>query len=386
MPADKPSSEQSLEVDGNRLTLVPDGPGRLKALIALIDGAKQSVRLLYYIYAQDESGTLVYEAIERALDRGAQVSLLVDGFGLKTSEDYFSPLVAKGLVFCKFHPTFGRRYLIRNHQKLALADGRTILIGGFNVEDSYFGTVEEGAWRDLGLLVEGAAVERLVSYYDALIRWALTKGARIRDLNRLIHLYSENHGVLQWTLGGPTRGLSPWATATSRDLLSSRDVEMIAAYFAPTWAMLRRIGRIGQRGRARIITAAKSDNHATIAAARYTYKNLLRRGVEIFEYLPTKLHTKLVVLDDIVHIGSSNFDIRSLYLNLEMMLRVDNPEFAMLMRSYFEHELGSSEQITPEVNRKRSGWLTRLIQALSFFLVTTADYSITRRLNFGPRI
>jgi cardiolipin synthase len=92
------------------------------------------------------------------------------------------------------------------------------------------------------------------------------------------------------------------------------------------------------------------------------------------------------VLDDIVHIGSSNFDIRSLYLNLEMMLRVDNPEFAMLMRSYFEHELGSSEQITPEVNRKRSGWLTRLIQALSFFLVTTADYSITRRLNFGPRI
>jgi cardiolipin synthase len=386
MPADKPSSEQSLEVDGNRLTLVPDGPGRLKALIALIDGAKQSVRLLYYIYAQDESGTLVYEAIERALDRGAQVSLLVDGFGLKTSEDYFSPLVAKGLVFCKFHPTFGRRYLIRNHQKLALADGRTILIGGFNVEDSYFGTVEEGAWRDLGLLVEGAAVERLVPYYDALIRWALTKGARIRDLNRLIHLYSENHGVLQWTLGGPTRGLSPWATATSRDLLSSRDVEMIAAYFAPTWAMLRRIGRIGQRGRARIITAAKSDNHATIAAARYTYKNLLRRGVEIFEYLPTKLHTKLVVLDDIVHIGSSNFDIRSLYLNLEMMLRVDNPEFAMLMRSYFEHELGSSEQITPEVNRKRSGWLTRLIQALSFFLVTTADYSITRRLNFGPRI
>jgi cardiolipin synthase len=386
MPADKPSSEQSLEVDGNRLTLVPDGPGRLKALIALIDGAKQSVRLLYYIYAQDESGTLVYEAIERALDRGAQVSLLVDGFGLKTSEDYFSPLVAKGLVFCKFHPTFGRRYLIRNHQKLALADGRTILIGGFNVEDSYFGSVEEGAWRDLGLLVEGAAVERLVPYYDALIRWALTKGARIRDLNRLIHLYSENHGVLQWTLGGPTRGLSPWATASSRDLLSSRDVEMIAAYFAPTWAMLRRIGRIGQRGRARIITAAKSDNHATIAAARYTYKNLLRRGVEIFEYLPTKLHTKLVVLDDIVHIGSSNFDIRSLYLNLEMMLRVDNPEFAMLMRSYFEHELGSSEQITPEVNRKRSGWLTRLIQALSFFLVTTADYSITRRLNFGPRI
>jgi cardiolipin synthase A/B len=377
---------QSLEVDGNRLTLLPDGPGRLQALLSLIDGAKKSVRLLYYIYAQDQSGTLVYEAIGRALDRGAQVSLLVDGFGLKAAEDYFTPLIAKGLVFCKFHPTFGRRYLIRNHQKLALADGETILIGGFNVEDSYFETVEEGAWRDLGLLLEGPAAKRLVPYYDSLLRWALTKGAKIRELNRLIHLHSENHGTLQWTLGGPTRGLSPWATATSRDLLSSRDVEMIAAYFAPTWAMLRRIGRIGQKGRARIITAAKSDNHATIAAARYTYKNLLRRGVEIFEYLPTKLHSKLVVLDDIVHIGSSNFDIRSLYLNLEMMLRVDDPDFAMMMRNYFEQELGASQQITAALNRKRSGWWTRLIQALSFFLVTTADYTLTRRLNFGPRV
>ena len=386
MPADAPPPEQSLQIDGNRLTLLPTGAGRLEALLGLIDGAQQTVRLLYYIYSQDQSGTLVYEAMERALDRGVQVSLLVDGFGLKAGEGYFDPLVAKGLVFCKFHPTFGRRYLIRNHQKMAMADGRIVLTGGFNVEDSYFGTVEEGAWRDLGLLVDGPAAGRLVPYYDALLRWALTKGARIRDLNRLIHLHSENHGALQWTLGGPTRGLSPWATATSRDLLSSRDVEMIAAYFAPTWAMLRRIGRIGQKGRARIITAAKSDNHATIAAARYTYKNLLRRGVEIFEYLPTKLHTKLVVLDDIVHIGSSNFDIRSLYLNLEMMLRVDDPDFAMMMRSYFEHELGSSERITPELNRKRSGWLTRLIQALSFFLVTTADYTVTRRLNFGPRI
>jgi cardiolipin synthase len=386
MPAETSPSEQSLEVDGNLLTLLPDGPERLSALLALIDGAKRSVRLLYYIYSQDQSGTLVYEAMERALDRGAQVSLLVDGFGLKTSEDYFSPLIAKGLVFCKFHPTFGRRYLIRNHQKMALADDRTILVGGFNVEDSYFGSVEEGAWRDLGLLLEGPAAARLAPYYDKLMAWALTKGARIRDLNRLVHLYSENHGVLQWTLGGPTRGLSPWATATSRDLLSSRDVEMIAAYFAPTWAMLRRIGRIGAKGRARIIMAAKSDNHATIAAARYTYKNLLRRGVEIFEYLPTKLHTKLVVLDDIVHIGSSNFDIRSLYLNLEMMLRVDDPDFAMMMRHYFEQQLSACEQITPSVNQKRSGWLTRLIQALSFFLVTTADYTVTRRLNFGPRI
>src|SRR4029453_18982132 len=196
------------------------------------------------------------------------------------------------------------------------------------------------------------------------------------------HRHSENYGRLQWTFGGPMTRLSPWAAATSRDLLSSDDVAMIAAYFAPTRAILRRISRPGRR-RARIITAAKSDNHATIAVARYTYKNLLRRGAEIFEYQATKLHTKLVVLDKIVHIGSSNFDIRSLYLNLEMILRVDDPEFAQLLRNYFEHEVGQSLPITAELNRNRSSWWTRLAQAISFFLVTSAAYTITGRLNFG---
>lgn len=377
------SSERSLTVDGNRLTLLSEGPERLEALVALIDGASQALRLLYYIYTDDRAGAEIYRAMDRALDRGVKVSLLVDGFGCKTPEGYFAPLIAKGLTFCRFHPTLGRRYLIRNHQKMALADEDKVNIGGFNIEDSYFGTSEEGAWRDLGLMLEGPAAARLAPYYDALLGWAMTKGGRIRDLNRIIHCHSENHGLLQWTFGGPTRGLSPWARATSRDLLSSRDVAMIAAYFAPTWAMLRRIGLAGRRGRARIITASKSDNHATIAAARYTYKNLLRRGVEIFEYQPTKLHSKLVVLDDIVHIGSSNFDIRSLYLNLEMMLRIDDADFAAMMRAYFDGEVADCEEITAALHRRRSGLWTRIVQALSFFLVTSADYTLTRRLNLG---
>ena len=376
--------DRSMLVDGNRLTLLADGPERLSTLIGLIDGAKATVRLLYYMYRDDRAGQLIYAAIERALDRGVAVSLLIDGFGAYTPDQYFTPLVERGMTYCRFNPSWGRRYLIRCHQKLALADDQRVLIGGFNIEDDYFApAAEPGAWRDLGLLVDGPAAARLAPYYDELMGWALVKGARIRALNRIIHRYSENHGRLQWTFGGPTRGLSPWARATSRDLLSSCDVEMIAAYFAPTWAMLRRIGRVGRRGRARIITAAKSDNHATIAAARYTYKNLLRRGVEIFEYAPTKLHSKLVILDDVVHIGSSNFDIRSLYLNLEMMLRVDDPAFAAMMRTFFEQECAVSTPITPAVHDRRSSWFNRLRWALSFYLVTTADYSITRRLNLG---
>ncbi|MDQ3078027.1 MAG: phosphatidylserine/phosphatidylglycerophosphate/cardiolipin synthase family protein [Pseudomonadota bacterium] len=383
MNAASTPASKSVVVEGNRLTLITEGPARLKALIGLIDGATRSLRLLYYIYRGDRSGELVRDALARALDRGVDVGLLVDGFGFAAKDTFFDALIAKGLRFCRFHPSFGRRYLIRNHQKLALADDERVLIGGFNIEDSYFESDSESAWRDLGLMLDGSAAARLAPYFDELLNWSMTKGGKIRTLNRIIHTHSETHGALQWTYGGPTRGLSPWASATCRDLLTCNDVAMIAAYFSPTGAMLRRIGRAGSHGRAQIITAAKSDNPATVSAARHTYKRLLRRGVDIFEYAPSKLHSKLVVLDDIVHIGSSNFDIRSLYLNLEMMLRVDDPAFAAMMRSYFEHERADSTPITPALHKKRSSWFNRLRWALSFFLVTSADYTVTRRLNLG---
>ena len=127
---------------------------------------------------------------------------------------------------------------------------------------------------------------------------------------------------------------------------------MIFAYFAPPGAMLRRIGRLGRRGQARIITAAKSDNNATIAAARHSYSRLLRRHVEMYEYQPAKLHTKLAIVDDIVHIGSSNFDYRSLYINMEIMLRIKDAAFADAMRGYVEREIGDSNWITPELHKQ----------------------------------
>jgi cardiolipin synthase len=375
-------------VDGNRLTLLTDGPGRLEALLGLIDGAQSSLRLLYYTFLADRSGQRVKQALLTATERGVAVSLLIDGFGSSASpNDFFTDLSGAGAKFCRFHPSPGRRYLLRNHQKLALADGDTrharAIIGGFNIADDYFGSLEAGAWRDIGLLVEGPAAARLAPYFDKLLRWAQSSTPRLRTLRYLVRKYSETRGRLQWQLGGPTARLSPWGVSTCKDLVHSRDVEMIAAYFAPSWGLIKRIARVGNRGRARVITAAKSDNNATIAAARFIYGRLIKRGVEVFEYLPTKLHTKLVVLDNVVHIGSSNLDIRSLFLNMELMLRVDDARFAKAMRTYFEGELKESLAITPELHNKRSTFLNRMRWAVSFFLVTSLDYGVTRRLNFN---
>jgi cardiolipin synthase A/B len=371
-----------VEVAGNRLTLLADGPQRLEALIALIEGAGESLRILYYMFEADASGARIRDALVAAAERGVKVSLLVDGFGSGAPPEFFQPLVDGAASFCRFSPKYGRRYLLRNHQKLALADGRKVIIGGFNVSDDYFGTVQSGAWRDLGLQVEGDGVACLTRYFDDLFRWAGRPKARIRELRHMLQQHSVADGKLHWLFGGPTRRLSPWARSVRRDMLSARRLDIVAAYFAPSPGMLRRMMRVARRGRARLITAARSDNNATVAAARSTYWLLLKRGVEIFEYQPTKLHTKLFVVDDAVHIGSANFDMRSLFLNLEMMLRVQDRAFAGEMRRFVDREIADSRRITLEAHRRERSLLNRLKWAIGYFLVAVADYRIARRLNF----
>ncbi|WCT73881.1 phosphatidylserine/phosphatidylglycerophosphate/cardiolipin synthase family protein [Sphingomonas naphthae] len=369
-------------IAGNRIRILERGEDRLKALLGLIVDAKRSLRLLFYIYADDRAGAQVRDALIAAAERGVHVSLMVDGFGSAAGDRFFAPLEAAGAEVCRFSPRFGRRYLLRNHQKLALADEARVIVGGFNVEDDYFGRGD--AWRDLGLLIEGHTVSRLARYYDALVRWASQPKGKLRDLGRLINRWSEKEGQVRWLLGGPTKRLSPWARALRTDLARGKRIDLIVAYFTPSVSILRRIRRARKRGgEVRLVTAAKSDNQATIAAARFLYPRLLRNGVRIYEYLAAKLHTKLFVIDDVVHVGSANFDIRSLFLNMEIMLRIDDPTFAAAMRAYIDGEVAESHEMTLD-EMEDSGWLTRIRRAMAYFVVAILDGNITRRLNFGP--
>ncbi len=376
---------QDFQVDGNRLTLTVDGPARLDALIDLIGSACRELRLFYYIFAADASGTRVRDAALEACRRGVAVSMLVDGFGCEDSGDaFFQPLIDAGVRFCRFLPRVGRRYLLRNHQKMAIADDARVLIGGFNVEDAYFADVDSQGWRDLALHVEGPAAADLPAYFDALMAWAKRPRAKMGDIARLIRTSSQPEGRLRWLFGGPTRRMSPWAHALKRDIEQGDRLDLIAAYFAPNPGILRRLRRLARRGGAvRIVTAAKSDNAMTIAAARHTYARLLRSGARIFEYQPTRLHTKLYVSGDAVFIGSANCDMRSLFINLEVMLRIEDADFAAMARTLVDGEVGACNEVLPDLLRTRAGPFTRLKWRVAYFLVAMVDYTVTRRLNFG---
>lgn len=372
----------SATIAGNRLELIESGEERLRTLLDLIGGAQRTIKILMYMFNADRAGELVRDALVDAARRGVAVNLLIDGFGSGVPPDFFTELDDNGGDHCVFLPSYGPRYFVRNHQKLVVVDDRIAIIGGANIDDSYLEDHGVAHWRDLWLKLEGPEAAIPSRYFDTLIRWSKRKDPKLRLLRRMIREYSEWRGPLQWKFGGPLSMRNSWWRSIGRDIRRGRSLDMIFAYFAPPGAMLRRIGRLGSRGRARIITASKSDNYATIAAARHSYSRLLRRHVQMYEYQPAKLHTKLVVVDDIVHIGSSNFDYRSLYINLEIMLRIKDQGFADALRGYFERELKHSKWITPALHKTRANPWRRLKWAISHFLVNIMDYTVTRRLNF----
>lgn len=372
------------EVSGHRLKFVFGGAERFALLLDVIAGARKTLQLYFYAFGIDAAGQRVADALIEARDRGVEVTLLVDGFGTHEQPDtMFVEMMEAGINFARFEPRYGRRYLLRNHQKMLIADGECAVVGGSNIEDAYFAD-DPGAnsWHDIYLRIEGDAVTRLADYHIALAKWVADPKAGIRSLVALLGRHSDREGSLRWLFGGPSKRLNAITRALREGIVSGAQIDMVQAYFAPNWGFLRKLGQAARRGRFRLITASKSDNNTTIAAARHCYRRLLKRSAQIYEYLPEMLHMKLVVIDNVIYVGSANFDMRSLYLNTEIMLRIDDPGLADQMRDAIERHCAHSKTVTRETHRAHSTWHRRARWLLGYLIVTALDYRLTRNLNW----
>ncbi len=373
----------TVEAQGQSLTFYADGQDRLNALIELIENARRSLKMCFYIFAEDDASTRVRDALTAAARRGVAVNLVIDSFGASAEDAFFDELVAAGGSYCCFSAKWSQRYLIRNHQKMAIADGRRAMFGGFNIEDGYFEAPGENGWHDLGIVIDGDGVTRLCDWFDQLEEWTASERHQWRAIRKILREWDPGDGPVRWLIGGPTKGLSSWARCVSKDLLRGQRLDMIMAYFSPPKRLLKSIGGIAGKGQTRLVMAGKSDNGATIGASRSLYHDLLKRGARIYEFEPCKLHMKLIVLDDVVYLGSANFDMRSLYVNLELMLRIEDGPLADRMRQFVDGHVPASTEITPALQAKRGDLWTRIKWNLSWFLVTVVDYTVSRKLNLG---
>ena len=373
----------AIEAQGQALTFYPGGPERRQALLDLLNGAQSSIVVCFYIFAEDDAGEAVRDALVAAGQRGVDVRLAIDSFGSTASEAFLQPMQDAGVKLWRFSPKWSRRYLIRNHQKFVIVDEAEAMIGGFNCAHDYFELPERNGWHDLGVHLRGSAVDALLRWYRDLESWLSDDRKQWRAIRKLVREWDPGEGSVRLLIGGPTSGLSSWAKQVGRDLDAGRKLDMVMAYFSPPKRLLRKIGAIAERGETRLVMAGKSDNGATIGATRSLYRRLLNNGSAIYEFAPCKLHMKLIAIDDVVYLGSANFDMRSLYLNLELMLRIEDAALADRVRGFVEDNISGSEEITPESHARQATWVNRMRCKASWFLVSVLDYTVSRRLNLG---
>ncbi len=371
----------SVEGAGHSFTFYPHGQDRLKALIALIESARESLRIFYYLFDSDTSGTMVRDALVAAARRGVSVDLIVDAFGNDAGEDFFEPLIEAGGTFAVFGPRWGTRYLVRNHQKFTIVDETRVMTGGANVSDHYFAIPAENGWCDLSVTIEGPVVEQFTRWFRLLKAWVASeaKGStrRLRNLRDIVKQWDGGDGPVRLLVGGPLVRKGHWAWVLRQDLISATRLDTVSAYFSPPRSFRRLFTRIGRRGQARMIMAGKSDISAAIDMARLLYGKLLRARIRLFEFGICKLHMKLMVVDDIGYVGSANLDKRSFRINVELMVRIADPDVAAALRNLIDHLEASSEAITPAWYARHSTPFARLRWRIAYWL-NLADYRISR--------
>lgn len=372
------------QVGGHDLHLVHQPEDRLNALLQLIAMAQKSIQMFFYMFCADETGQHVRDALVMAATRGVRVQLIIDSFGsTQVSDRFFDALLDAGGEYHSFSTRKGLGYLIRNHQKMLIIDAIHALVGGFNIADSYFGRAGDDSWEDLGIIISGPQAQRLSDYFEDMAQASNGGNVSFRQIRNIIRQWRPGIGQVQWLLGGPTNRISPWALTFKRSLDTGKKFDIVSAYFSPSQTILRRLAKTARRNKgSRLIMAGKTDNGATIAAARLLYRYLMRRKTRIFEYQPRPLHMKLMVIDDMVYIGSANLDIRSMFINLEIMVRIKDAGLALHMRTLIDGLVSQSEEQTRVLLKKRDTIWSRFKAGIAYFLVNSIDYTIGRRIKF----
>jgi cardiolipin synthase len=356
--------------------LLVDGGATYDALLAAVAQAQDHVHLEYYIYAADRTGSMLRDALVERARAGVKVRLLLDAVGSGNARpSFFAPLLQAGGELCWFHPMrFGRFWQrpwlnMRTHRKIVVVDGRVAFTGGINITDDENDRLRADVYRDLHLRFEGDAVRALQQVFAE--DWAYASGNR--------HFVAEVARATPAAQGGtiPTLVLtsgpdSSWEAIHRLHVAAiheaRRRVWLVTPYFVPGEAAMMALTSAALGGLdVRLLVPRMSDSRLVTYAARSYFDDLLAAGVKIHEYGPRMLHSKaLLTDDDLVMVGSANFDHRSFRLNFEVTLLFRDPGLAAQLAALIEAEFSHA----PRVHRHgaRSLWRYRLPEALARLL------------------
>lgn len=332
---------------GNEFTLLAEGRDAFAAGRDAIKAATSHVHLVTYIFRNDPTGQGTLKLLAEAAARGVQVRVLYDGAGtFATRSAFFDPVRTAGGKVASFLPISpfipGLRLNLRNHRKLLVVDGAVALTGGRNIGDEY---ADDPKWRDVHVRLRGPVVTALQRVFAD--DWHLATGEVLEGREYFHENATAGAVPVQVIPSGPDQ-LEPLAPELMFGAIAAarETVDIITPYLVPTEAIEQALRSTARRGRrVRILVPDFIESRVVRWAADSYLPRLIQAGVEIWRH-PHMVHGKLMIVDKTwATLGSTNLDMRSLWLNFELNVAMPHPETAAALTAYFEADLTAAKRL-----------------------------------------
>jgi cardiolipin synthase A/B len=345
---------------GNRYDVLTNGDQIFPAMLDAIRNAKRRISFETYIYDKGDVADRFTKALEDAARRGVRVNLVVDSVGASgMKDDDIKRLEAAGCRIGSFHSLTWyslEEVNYRTHRKILIIDGEVGFTGGAGVADHWLGHAESKEhWRDTQVRIRGPIVRLLeAAFYE---NFSETAGIVTPELDDP-KAEEDDIGHSLVLRSSPTGGSNDLKRLYLLGLASARrTIDITSPYFvtdeSTEWSLKDAIDR-GVKIRI-LVEGDKTDAMPVKYASREAYDRLLSMGIEIYEYQPTMMHTKTLVVDGAWSMfGSANFDNRSLELNDELNVAVSDRDLARRFLDDFEQDLRVSSRLDLAAWRQRS--------------------------------
>jgi cardiolipin synthase len=350
-------------VEGNKITLLQNGDAAFPAMLEAIGSAKKTVNFEAFLFHSGEVGTKFIDALVKQAKAGVEVRVLLDGVGsgraLKSAD--VDKLKDGGCKFAYFHPTRALRLdrlNRRTHRRVLVVDGRVAFTGGIGFADEWQGNADApDHWRDTHAKIEGPLVAKLQGAFQQ--HWLGETDEVLGGPGQFPHL--DPAGSLRAELIGSTEFSVAALPLLQAVAIASaeKSIYIINPYCTPNDDQVYLLTEAVKRGvDVRMILPGKhNDQPWTKAAGRGSYGDLLKGGVKLFEYKPTMIHSKTMVVDGMFSVlGTSNLDARSAAINEEIDISVYDEAFGKQMDDVFARDLELSKTYRMEDFQKRTLW------------------------------
>ena len=327
-----------------------------------ITNAKKFINMEYFIFQFDGIGKEIADLLIKKAKEGVEVNLIIDGVNLANYKlkSYFKNTgVHLYLFFRTYIPLFNIRINYRDHRKVTIIDNRVAFVGGMNIGDEYLGKGKIGYWRDTSVKIYGDIVSTFEKeFYFSM---SIVKNKFLKDektSNEISLKYEEEDNVyMQVISSGPNYEFPAIRDNYIKLIQEARKSVFIQTpYFVPDDLLLDTLKSAVLSGiDVKIMIPNKADHPFIYWINQYYVAELLRLGANIYRYENGFIHSKTILVDEeVVSVGTCNFDYRSFYLNFEINLNIYNKDVANSFKTQYYKDIAISKKLTFADFKKRS--------------------------------